>query len=77
MTIRNLMMDESGRASQTKVMGWLAFLVVSFVLVREAWAGPVSTEFALGYLGLCIAGRAFSAFNHKRSGKDGAGAASG
>ncbi len=73
MSLIELIRDEAGKTSQTKLMGWLAFAVVSLILVRESFFGAVSPEFALGYLGICIAGRAFSAFNHKRRGGSGAG----
>ncbi|MFC1491610.1 hypothetical protein ACFLQ0_03365 [Nitrospinota bacterium] len=66
MAFIDLIKDEAGKTSQTKAMGWMAFAVVSLILVRESLAGSVSSEFALGYLGVCVAGRAFSAFNHKR-----------
>ncbi len=76
MSLIELIRDEAGKTSQTKVMGWLAFAVVSLILVRESLSGAVSPEFALGYLGICIAGRAFSAFNHKRRRGSGEGDAS-
>ena len=67
MRLRELFQDESGKLSQTKAMGWLAFIVVSAILVNESTGRGASPEFALGYLGFCIAGRAFSAFNHRRN----------
>jgi len=44
--------------SQSRLISLLAFLVVSFVIIKQVWSsGTAETELLLGYMGIAMIGK--------------------